>query len=155
MSPSLLCALWMDRLQQNASFAVYNTSSSEPSTLAYELSMSTNTWWENYPMSSTTSGNAIIVQMPRPDQQRFVHLAILSIPTSGTQLMLEYLTEGSWDVTSIEYVAGATVVFAATISGPHLRQVYSVSTADRNVLNPFCVTCATNSSSCGKFCLRL
>ena len=150
MSSSLICALWMDRLQQNASFSVYNVTEGS-GTPAYQRNMSTATWWENYPILSTVDGLGLLVKLPRLDGQQYVHLALMSVPANGNQLTLQYLTDGAWEVVGISYVADDHVAFTATIPGAHLRQVYRVSLAQTDVKDPPCITCySANSTSCGK-----
>eukprot|EP00117_Sycon_ciliatum_P025457 scpid69276/ scgid1762/ Seprase; 170 kDa melanoma membrane-bound gelatinase; Fibroblast activation protein alpha; Integral membrane serine protease len=154
LSSSLVCALWMDRLQQNAVFAVYNITIGDvpgaPYSAAFTLNITSQTWIENYPMTSTVDGDAIVVKMPRPEGQRFVHLALIRIPASGSSLETVYLTSGDWEVTQILYVSRMHVAFESTIPGRQYRQVYRVPIEQTDVVNPECVTCSCGDpKSCG------
>ena len=147
LNASFVSALWMDRLQQRAVLAVYDTQGGTP---AAELQWTTNTWIENYPYASSPSGREIFLRLPRAEEGRFVHLARVVVMPGMVISSAVFLTAGQWEVTGIVQVGVADLIVTATVRGPETRHLFRVLVGGRDVSEPMCLTCAAGGVDCGK-----
>ncbi|XP_065191699.1 dipeptidyl peptidase 4-like [Sycon ciliatum] len=146
-----ICVQWMPRLQTVAYLTAYDVSSSNSGSLSPVMTLRLQAvvgWVEIYPHKSVLNGRAVLTKIPRPESPHYVHMALVYITPGNGPLTPHFLTNGEWEVSSIDAVDTNSeyVLFQTTASGPEYRHMYYQALTTGAAVS-VCLTC-TEDDSC-------
>jgi len=146
VNDSKLCAIWMNRVQNNANIIIYDLKDTENIISVKEIREDSG-WVELFTAPTFSKDGSKFIALLSQDQGNgkgaFKHITLLNVEADSKEVAL---THGDYDVQEILAwdEKNELIYFAAGMEDPATKHIYSVSTQSKDIK---CLTCTNEDKS--------